>query len=154
VAWPQRAYSRAGQLGVYVVNGPEKMKKIEAVIFRIHLNAVRVELERLGIRSGLTLIQVRYSGGGRSLVLAEKRSSKKSQERVKLELIMEDSEAEKAVNIILRHARPQSDREGGQIAVLEVNEIPSTRSVETRIGEASVLTGLPISEMLAGINPI
>jgi nitrogen regulatory protein PII len=116
-------------LGAFVVNGPEKMKKIEAVIFPAHLNAVRVELERLGIRSGLTLIEVRYSGGDRSLVLVEKRGSKKIQERLKLELIMEDSGAEKAVNIILRHARPQSDREGGQIAVLEVNEIPSATSV-------------------------
>ena len=114
------------------------MKKIEAVIFPVYLNAVRVALERLGIRSGLTLIEVRYSGGDRSLVLAEKRGSKKTRERVKLELIMEDSEAEKAVNIILRHARPQSDQEGGQIAVLEVNEIPSGSSSG---GEASVRTG-------------
>jgi nitrogen regulatory protein PII len=118
----------ARELGV--VNGPKKMKKIEAVIFPVHLNAVRVELERLGIRSGLTLIEVHYSGGDRSLVLAEKRGFKKTQDRVKLELTMEDSEAEKAVNIILRHARPQSDQEGGQIAVLEVNEIPSATAVE------------------------
>jgi nitrogen regulatory protein PII len=105
------------------------MKKIEAVIFPVYLNAVRVALERLGIRSGLTLIEVRYSGGDRSLVLADKRGSKKTRKRVKLELIMEDSEAEKAVNIILRHARPQSDQEGGQIAVLEVNEISSATAV-------------------------
>jgi nitrogen regulatory protein PII len=117
-------------LGLYVVNGPEKMKKIEAVIFPVHLNAVCLGLERLGIRSGLTLIEVRYSGDNRSLIPAEKRDSKRTQERVKLELIMEDSEAEKAVNIILRHARPQSDHEGGQIAVLEVSEIPSAASVE------------------------
>ena len=110
-------------LGIYVVNVPEKMKKIEAVIFPAHLNAVRVELERHGIRSGLTLIEVRSSDGDQSLVPPGKRESKKFQERVKLELIVEDSEAEKAVNIILRHARPQSDEEGGQIAVLEVNEI-------------------------------
>ena len=99
------------------------MKKIEAVIFPVHLNAVRVELERHGIRSGLTLIEVRSSDGDQSLLPAGKMGSKKFQERVKLELIVEDSEAEKAVNIILRHARPQSDEEGGQIAVLEVNEI-------------------------------
>ena len=103
-----------------------------------------MELERLGIRKGPTLIKVRYSGGARSLVLAEKRGSKKTQERVKLELIMENSEAEKAVNIILRHARPQSDQEGGQIAVLEVNEIPSATAVELRIGEASIRTEFPI----------
>ena len=123
MAWPQHAYSRGDQLGIYVVNGPEKMKKIEAVIFPVHLNAVRVELERHGIRSGLTLIEVRSSDGDQSLLPPGKRGSKKSQERVKLELIVEDFGAEKAVNIILRHARPQSNEEGGQIAVLEVNKI-------------------------------
>jgi hypothetical protein len=34
-----------------------------------------------------------------------------------------DSEADKAVNVILRHARSESDQEGGQIAVLEVNQL-------------------------------
>ena len=68
--------------------------------------------------------------------------SKKFQERVKLELIVEDSEAEKAVNIILRHARPQSDQEGGQIAVLEVNEIFSATTAEARVGEVPSELGL------------
>ena len=110
------------------------MKKIEAVIFPVHLNAVRVELERHGIRRGLTLIEVRSSDGDQSLLPPEKAGSKKFQERVKLELIVEDSEVEKAVNIILRHARSQSDEEGGQIAVLEVNEILGS----TRVGRGSV----------------
>jgi hypothetical protein len=48
-------------------------------------------------------------------------------------LIVEDSEVEKAVNIILRHARPQSDEEGGQIAVLEVNEILGFDLDSTRV---------------------
>jgi nitrogen regulatory protein PII len=104
------------------------MKKIEAVIFPVHLNAVRAELARLGVRSGLTLFEVRYSDGDQSLLPAEKRGSRKFQERVRLELIMEDSEAEKAVNIILRHARPQPGEEGGQVAVLEVNEILNSRN--------------------------
>jgi nitrogen regulatory protein PII len=110
------------------------MKKIEALIFPVHLNAVRVELERHGIRSGLTVIEVRYSDGAQSLGPAEKRESKKFQERIKLELIMVDSEVEKAVNIILRHARPQSDEEGGQIAVLDVNEILSASAAPRRFG--------------------
>jgi nitrogen regulatory protein PII len=105
------------------------MKKIEAVIFPVHVNAVRVELERLGGRSGLTLSEVRYSEGDKSLLPSERRESKKFQERVKIELILEDSEAEKAVNIILRHARPQSDQEGGQVAVLEINEILSASAL-------------------------
>ena len=54
------------------------MKKIEALIFPVHLNAVRVELERHGIRSGLTVIEVRYSDGAQSLGPAEKRESRDS----------------------------------------------------------------------------
>jgi hypothetical protein len=46
---------------------------------------------------------------------------------VKLELILEDSEAEKAVNIILRHARSQFDQEADRL--LEVNEIQSCTAV-------------------------
>lgn len=99
------------------------MKKIEAVILPVHLDAVRVELHRRGIRGGFTLIEVRSSDGDKSSIPAQKGGSKKFQERVKLELIVEDSEAEKAVNIILRYARPQSNEECGQIVVLEVNTI-------------------------------
>jgi nitrogen regulatory protein PII len=97
------------------------MKKIEAIICPVHVNGVRVELERHGIRSGLTLIEVRSNERDRSLLPATKRGSKKFQERVKLELIIEDSEAEKVVNIILRRARPESAQQGGQIAVQVVS---------------------------------
>jgi nitrogen regulatory protein PII len=110
------------------------MKKIEAVIVPVHLNAVWVELERCGIRGGLTLIKVRCSDGYRSLLAGEKGGSEELQERVKLELMVEDSEAEKAVNIILRHARSQADEEeGGHIAVLEVGEIPSMERGQAQV---------------------
>ena len=99
------------------------MKKIEAVIFPVHLNAVRMELERRGIRGGFTLVEVRYTDSDKWLLPTERGGSEKFQGRVKLELIVEDSEVDKAVNVILRHAQPQSDAEGGQIAVLEVDEI-------------------------------
>jgi nitrogen regulatory protein PII len=110
------------------------MKKIEAVIIPVHLNAVWVELERCGIRGGLTLIKVCCSDRYKALLAGKKGGSQEFQERVKLELIVEDSEAEKAVNIILRHARPQADEdEGGHIAVLEVNEIPSIEPGQARV---------------------
>jgi nitrogen regulatory protein PII len=76
----------------------------------------------------------RSSDGDQSLLPPKKRGSQKFQERVKLELTVEDSEVEKAVNIILRHARPQSDKEGGHIAVLEVNEILSASAVGRNSG--------------------
>jgi nitrogen regulatory protein PII len=53
----------------------------------------------------------------------ERRAFEKSPQRIKLELIVEDAKVENVVNIILRQAQPQSQEEGGQIVVLEVNEI-------------------------------
>ena len=118
------------------------MRKIEAVIVPVHLNAVWVELERGGIRGGLTLIKVRYSDGHKSLLAGEKGGSEEFQERVKLDLIVEDSEAEKAVSIILRHARPQADEEeGGHVAVLEVNEIPSIEPGQARVARRRIRVG-------------
>lgn len=98
------------------------MKKIEAVIIPAHLDAVRLELERRGVRAGLTLVEVRYTESEKRPLPTKRKDLGKFQERVKLELIVEDSEAEKVVNVILRHAQPQSERESGQIAVLEVND--------------------------------
>jgi nitrogen regulatory protein PII len=98
------------------------MKKIEAVILPLHLNAVQRELQRRGIGSGLTVVEVRHSDGDKRLLPTERGASRAFQERVKLELFVDDSEAEKAVNVILRHAQAESDEDGGQIAVLEVNE--------------------------------
>jgi nitrogen regulatory protein PII len=50
-------------------------------------------------------------------------SSKTLGDRIKIEVIVEDFEAEKTVNVILPHAQPESDELGGQITVLEVTEI-------------------------------
>jgi nitrogen regulatory protein PII len=99
------------------------MKKIEAVIVPSNLDAVRKELERRGIRGGLTVVDVQHSDNEKRLLRTEYGSSETLRDRIKLELIIEDSEAEKAVNVILRHAQPEGDEQGGQIAVLEVSEI-------------------------------
>jgi nitrogen regulatory protein PII len=99
------------------------MKKIEAVILRLHLNAVRRELQRCGIGSGLTVVEVRHSDSDKRFTPPENGVNRALQGRVKLELIVDDSEADKTVNVILRHARAESDQEGGQIAVLEVKKI-------------------------------
>lgn len=98
------------------------MKKIEAVILPLHLDVVRRELQRRGIGGGLTVVEVRHSDSDKGLLPTEKGNARAFQERVKLELFVDDSDAEKAVNVILRHAQSESDQDGGQIAVLEVNE--------------------------------
>jgi nitrogen regulatory protein PII len=96
------------------------MKKIEAVILPLHLDVVQRELQRLDIGGGLTVVEVRHSDK-RSLPSATG-NARAFRERVKLELFVDDSEAEKVVNVILRHAQSESDQDGGQITVLEVNE--------------------------------
>jgi nitrogen regulatory protein PII len=95
------------------------MKKIEAVIVRSNLDAVRKELERRGIRGGLTVVDVQHTD-------SEKRLNGISEilrDRIKLELIVDDSETEATLNVILRQAQPESDEQGGQIAVLEISAI-------------------------------
>jgi nitrogen regulatory protein PII len=98
------------------------MKKIEAVILPLHLDVVQRELKRLGVGGGLTVAEVRHSDSVKRLLPTARGTPREFQERVKLELFVDDSEAEKAVNLILRHAQCGSDQDGGQIAVLEVNE--------------------------------
>jgi nitrogen regulatory protein PII len=99
------------------------MKKIEAVIFPLRLNAVQRELQRRGIRGELTVAEVRHRDSDKGLLANGKEATGIFEERVKLELIVDDSEVEKAVNAILRHAQPEPEEEGGQIVVLEVSEI-------------------------------
>jgi hypothetical protein len=54
------------------------MRKVEAIISPVHVIAVRLELERLGSWSVLTLSEVRYSDGDQPLVPAENRGTKYS----------------------------------------------------------------------------
>ena len=98
------------------------MKKIEAVILPCHLDDVRKELQRLGMLRGFTTIEVQHSDSDKGLSTNKKGAYGKFRDRIKLELIVDDSEADQAVNVILRHARPKSDEAGGQITVLEVNQ--------------------------------
>jgi nitrogen regulatory protein PII len=96
------------------------MKKIEAVILRSQLNAVRAALEQRGIRGGLTLTEVQWSHSRESAAVSD--DSQGLQIRVKLELTVGDRQAPKAIDVILRHAYPGSDPEHGHIVVLDVDE--------------------------------
>lgn len=65
----------------------------------------------------------RHGDSEKRLLQTEDASSETLRDRVKIELIVEDSETEKTVNVILRQAQPESDEQGGQITVQEVTEI-------------------------------
>ena len=79
----------------------------------------------------MTVIEVRHGDSERRSLQTENGSSKTLRDRIKIELIVEDSETEKTVNVILRQAQPESDEQGGQITVLEVTEI---QRVATALG--------------------
>ena len=99
------------------------MKKIEAVIVSSNLDAVRKELQRRGIRGGLTVVDIQHSDSEMKLLQTKNGSSATLRDRIKLELIVDDSETEKTVNVILREAQPESDEQCDHISVLEVSEI-------------------------------
>jgi nitrogen regulatory protein PII len=98
----------------------QTMKKIEAIIPSSQLKAVRAALEQRGIRSALTLMEVKWSSGHKGS--ADEADSEALQSRVQLDLMVEDRQVQKAVDTILRYARPGSDQGNGHIVVLDVNE--------------------------------
>jgi nitrogen regulatory protein PII len=95
------------------------MKKIEAVILPARLDAVLAELERRGIHAALTLTGVQQDDAS---VLAEKETAGPLKDRVKMELIVGDRQAQKAVDIIMQYAQVATNEAAGHVALLKVNE--------------------------------
>jgi nitrogen regulatory protein PII len=98
------------------------MKKIEAVILPSRVNTVRAELRRRGICAELTLTEVRHAESHTPSISADD-SAEQLPERVKLELIVGERQAEKAITIILRHALTDSPGPGGHVTLLDVSEV-------------------------------
>jgi nitrogen regulatory protein PII len=99
------------------------MKKIEAVIPPSRVDAVRAELERRGICGGLTLTEVQHGDTHKQSITPHNGSDDQLKERVKLELIVSDRQADKAVSVILRHALTDSSEPGGHVTLLDVSEV-------------------------------
>ena len=99
------------------------MKKIEAVILPSRVDAVRAELEHRGICGGLTLTEVQHGETHKHSITPHNGSADPLKERVKLELIVSDRQADKAVSVILRHALTDSSEPGGHVTLLDVNEV-------------------------------
>jgi nitrogen regulatory protein PII len=87
------------------------MKKIEAVISPSRLDAVRLALERGGICGKLTLTELQQEDANPPSVRTEGGSSEPLQRRIKIELIVSDLQADKIINVLLRHA-PTDSSEG------------------------------------------
>ncbi len=91
------------------------MKKIEAVILLSRLDAVRVELERHGIHAPLTLTEVEYTEDRQD-------AAKSLRDRLKLELIVGDRQAQKAMDVIMEYAQVAARGEAAHVALLRVRE--------------------------------
>jgi nitrogen regulatory protein PII len=92
------------------------MKKIEAVISPSQLKAVRAELRLCGVHAVLTLIDVRRDEGSTDDDSTEDKANRSLRHFLKLELIVGDRLAQRAINAIRLHSQL------GHLAVLEVSE--------------------------------
>jgi nitrogen regulatory protein PII len=99
------------------------MKKIEAIIPPASVSTIRAELERRGVYGKFTLTEVRHGETQRPSIRAEHDHNESLQPKIKVELIVSDRQAEKAVNVILRHAIADSDVHDGHVALVNVDEI-------------------------------
>lgn len=89
------------------------MKKIEVVIFPEKLDAVRAELERQGMHATLTLTDVQLAREQQASILAGPEAPGSLTDRLKVELIVGDRQAQKAVEVLTHY---------GHVALLRVNE--------------------------------
>ena len=106
------------------------MKKIEAIIKPFMVDAVRVELEKVGI-GGLTTSEVKGFGRqkGKSELYRGSEYIIDFKPKLKLELIVRDEQVESAIEAILLRAR--TGRIGdGKICVMNIDEVIRIRTDE------------------------
>ena len=99
------------------------MKKIEAIIPPTSVSTIRAELERRGVYGRFTLTEVRHGETQRPSIPTEPDQNESLKPKVKVELIVSDRQAEKAINIILRHATADSDAHEGHVTLVNVDEV-------------------------------
>ena len=89
------------------------MKKIEVIIVPGKLDAVRAELERRGMHTTLTLTDVQQAEEQKASILPDTAAPGSLMDRLKVELIVGDRQAQKAVEVLTQY---------GQVALLTVYE--------------------------------
>jgi nitrogen regulatory protein PII len=111
------------------------MKKIEAVILPSCVNGVRTQLRRRGICGELTLTGVQQGDTHKQSAGHDNGAANGLKERVKLELIVADRQADNVVGIILRHALAESQEPGGHVTLLDVSEVLQITHPESDISQ-------------------
>ena len=112
------------------------MKKIEAIIRPHKLDEVREVLQESGFR-GLTVTEIKGYGRqmGHSEIYRGSEYTINFLPKVKIEIVCSDTTVEKAVELILKHAKT-GEVGDGKIFVLPVEEVIRVRTEET--GEEAV----------------
>jgi nitrogen regulatory protein P-II 1 len=112
------------------------MKKIEAIIRPHKLDEVREALQESGFR-GLTVTEVKGYGRqmGHSEIYRGSEYTINFLPKVKIEIVCADSSVDKAITIILKHAKT-GEVGDGKIFVSAVEEVIRVRTEET--GEDAV----------------
>ncbi|MFA6455699.1 MAG: P-II family nitrogen regulator [Bacteroidota bacterium] len=112
------------------------MKKIEAIIRPHKLDEVREALQEAGFR-GLTVTEVKGYGRqmGHSEIYRGSEYTINFLPKTKIDIICADANQDKAIDIILKHAKT-GEVGDGKIFVSSVEEVIRVRTEET--GEAAV----------------
>lgn len=112
------------------------MKKIEAIIRPHKLDEVREALQEAGFR-GLTVTEVKGYGRqmGHSEIYRGSEYTINFLPKTKIDIICADSSLDKAVDIILKHAKT-GEVGDGKIFVSSIEEVIRVRTEET--GDAAV----------------
>ncbi len=112
------------------------MKKIEAIIRPHKLDEVREALQEAGFR-GLTVTEVKGYGRqmGHSEIYRGSEYTINFLPKTKIDIICTDAQQDKAIDIILKHAKT-GEVGDGKIFVSSIEEVIRVRTEET--GEAAV----------------
>lgn len=107
------------------------MKKIEAIIRPHKLDEVREALQEIGFR-GLTVLEVKGYGrqGGHNEIYRGSEYTINFLPKVKIELVCSNSNLDKAIDVILKHAKT-GEVGDGKIFVSSVDEVIRVRTEET-----------------------
>ena len=89
------------------------MKKIEAIIIPLNLDAIRAELGRCGVNALLIWTDVRHAENRKRSRSPHTETLDSLTDRLKVELIVGDRQVQRAVEVITQY---------GQVALLRVNE--------------------------------
>ena len=107
-----------------------KMKKIEAIIRPEKLHLLRDKLDKKGF-SGMTVTEVKGRGRQKGIALQWRAGDYRVEfiQKIKLEMVVEDKDAESVIDLICEHAQT-GEAGDGKIFVYPVEDVVRVRTRE------------------------